>query len=251
MNRTHQYARLRERIGRSYAIVTDRIKLPGLSFDFVKVAEPDRVLDQVAAAEDVRERLAGTRNEEPLHLPYWAELWDSAIAMASRIARHRDQFVGKAVLDLGCGQGLSGVAAAYAGAEVTFADLEAPALLFARLNGLPSGRRVHTRRLNWQHDQLRQKFDRIIGADILYERSQWTFLDTFWRAHLRPGGDIWLGEPGRPSGDGFLSYAGPAGWSVVRHDDKVSTRVEPVRILELCLLDSSPVAQASAGRRSV
>ena len=43
------------------------------------IADPDRVLDAVAAEEDRLERITGKRvPSDQLHLPYWAELWDSA-----------------------------------------------------------------------------------------------------------------------------------------------------------------------------
>ena len=62
-----------------------------------------------------------------------------------------------------------------------------PALLFAQLNSLPYAARVRTRRLDWRADHLGERFDLILGADILYERKQWDFLEPFWRAHLAPG----------------------------------------------------------------
>src|SRR5262245_66037430 len=98
------------------------------------------------------------------------------------------------VLDLGCGMGLSGTAAAALGARVLFADLEAAALLFARLNSVPYRGRVRTRQTDWRRDNLGERFDLILGADILYERKQWENLEPFWRAHLAPSGSILLGE---------------------------------------------------------
>lgn len=232
-HRAHEFYSLRERIRRQYTIVTEPMVLGDLSFDFTRVTNPDAVLDQVAAAEDVRTRLSGTHDTEPLHLPYWAELWDSAFAMARHIADHHEIFADQLVLDLGCGQGLSGVAAAYCGASVTFADLEAPALLFARLNSLGSKNHCRARRLNWQRDRLGEQFDFILGADILYERSQWPFLNQFWHAHLKTAGQIWLGEPGRPTGEGFLQYAVSTGWRIEQDEQSLPGRNTPIRIFKL------------------
>ncbi len=205
-----------------------------ISFPFTRAADPNRVLDEVAAEEDRRERVGGLRNAEPLHLPYWAELWDSAGGVAQHLV---DQFPsglsGKNVLDLGCGQGLTGCAAAALGAAVLFADLESPALLFARLNASRLSGRIRTRRLNWQTDHLVETFDLIIGADILYERSQWDFLEPFWRKHLRDGGTILLGEPGRPTGDAFIGWIVERGWMIDVFEQAVKTREKPVRVLRL------------------
>ena len=137
------------------------------------------------------------------------------------------------VLDLGCGMGLSGTVVAALGARVLFADLEAPALLFAQLNSLPWSSRVRTRRVDWRTDQLGERFDLIVGADILYERKQWDHLDPFWRAHLAPGGSVLLGEPGRPTGDAFPDWICPRGWSLQTLHQPVPTRPRPIRIFVL------------------
>lgn len=129
--------------------------------------------------------------------------------------------------------GLTGTIAAALGADVLMADLETPALLFARLNSLPWGGRVRARQLNWQTDRLGERFDLILGADILYERKQWEFLDAFWREHLAEGGHLLLGEPGRQTGDTFLEWAPARGWRLQRRDLKVPTRETPVRVLRL------------------
>ena len=129
--------------------------------------------------------------------------------------------------------GLAGTVAARLGMRVLFADLEPPALLFAQLNSLPDAPRVRTRRLNWQTDRLTEQFDLIIGADILYERKQWDFLEPFWRAHLAPGGTVLLGEPGRQTGEMFIDWIASKGWSLQQHSEPVATRATPIRIFEL------------------
>ncbi len=153
----HLRRKLLFRIERRYQIRTQLTSIGPLRFSFTRIADPDRVLDEVADAEDRRERRSGLRTpSDQLHLPYWAELWDSTAGIGQYLCR-----VGSAhlrpsarprpeVLDLGCGMGLSGTVAAALGARVTFADLEPAALLFARLNTLPWRRDIATRQLNWR-----------------------------------------------------------------------------------------------------
>jgi predicted nicotinamide N-methyase len=231
------YARLRHRIERRYALKQTRFTFSALTVPFVRVADPDRVLDEVAAEEDRLERVSGVRaSSDQLHLPYWAELWDSAIGIGRNLANRGDQFsTAPRVLDLGCGMGLAGTVAAALGARVLFADLEPPALLLARLNSLAWRRRVRTRRLNWQTDRLDERFDLILGADILYERKQWDFLEPFWRAHVAPKGTVLLGEPGRQTGDLFIDWITARGWRLTRHAEKVETREQAIRLFELRL----------------
>jgi len=220
------------RIQRRFPTVTQTVCFGPVSFEFTRVADPNRVLDEVAAEEDRRELAGGLRNAEPLHLPYWAELWDSGGGVAQHLVdRFPEGLKGERVLDLGCGQGLAGCVTAALGAEVLFADLETPALLFARLNAEKISPRIRTRQLNWQKDHLHEKFDLIIGADILYERGQWIFLEPFWREHLATHGTVILGEPGRPTGDAFIEWIQSQGWKIDIADQPVTTRPKPVRIL--------------------
>jgi predicted nicotinamide N-methyase len=235
-------------------VVTEQVNFGALQFPFSRIVNPDRVLDEVAAEADLRDRLAGKHApDDQLHLPYWAELWDSARGMgtylisaecrvkseksrnlagsksASLFTLHSSFFTYD-VLDLGCGMGMAGTVAAALGARVLFADLETPALLFAQLNSLPWRRRVQTRRLDWTRDRLTRRFDLILGADILYERAQWAFLDAFWRAHLKEGGQVMLGEPGRQTGDLFIEWITSRGWRLITQIVPVSTRPRPIRI---------------------
>jgi predicted nicotinamide N-methyase len=235
--RARARAALLERIHRRYQTVARQWEIGPLRIPFVQVADPDRVLDQVAEEEDRLERLSGTRAaSDQLHLPYWAELWDSAAGIGQHLASNFPGANRLSVLDLGCGMGLAGTVAARLGMRVLFADLEAPALLFARLNSLPDAGRVRTRRLNWQTDRLDERFDLILGADILYERRQWDFLEPFWRAHLAGGGTVLLGEPGRQTGDLFQDWIRAKGWSLEQHTEQVSTRPTPIRLFELRVL---------------
>jgi len=226
------------RIHRRFETITEPVRVGGLSLSFTRVANPNRVLDQVAEEEDRRDKLAGKRRDgEELHLPYWAELWDSSLAiidfLAETLPQRFDDVSQLSVLDLGCGMGLTGTVAAALGARVLFGDLEPDALLFARLNSLPFADRIRTRRLNWQKARLTEQFDVIIGADILYDKTQWQFLEPFWRGHLKPTGQVLLGEPGRQTGEMFLDWIKPHPWTLHQLKKTVPTRTAPIRIFQL------------------
>ena len=236
--------RLLCRIRRRYQVASEDVDLGGVRLLFTRIADPDRVLDEMAAEADLRDRFDGKRTDgEQLHLPYWAELWDSARGIGIHLAEAKkggaaDDYnfhAGTRVLDLGCGMGMAGAVAAALGADVTFADLEPPALLFAQLNSLPWRSRVRTRQLNWQRDRLGRRFDLIIGADILYERAQWPFLESFWRHHLAEDGQLLLGEPGRQTGDLFLDWIVAQGWRIAVTEIPVTTRPRPIRIFTVSL----------------
>jgi predicted nicotinamide N-methyase len=229
-------ARLLARIGRRYKTRTEDLQIGQLRLRFTRIADPDVVLDQVADAEDRRERVSGKRRDgEELHLPYWAELWESGLGIGQMLVASPQLVSGRSVLDLGCGMGLAGTVAAAMGGHVLFADLEADSLLFAALNSAPWRERVRTRRLNWKKDRLEEKFDVILGADILYEKAQWEFLEPFWREHLAEGGMVLLGEPGRQTGELFPEWIAAKPWKVKRSEQPVKTRPRPIRLFQLTL----------------
>jgi predicted nicotinamide N-methyase len=244
---------LQARLARQYELLTQTLPIGPLALPFTRVKNPNQVLDDVAREEDRREKLTGRRKrEDELHLPYWAELWDSSIGLAHYLVEQwvrcgregsavahlaKQRALGHAprvrVLDLGCGMGLTGATAARLGMDVLLADLETPALLFARLNSLGGTGRCRARKVNWQSDRLGETFDLILGADIVYDRSQWQFLDPFFGAHLAPGGAVLLGEPGRSSGEEFEPWIRARGWTLTRHPQTLPGREGPIWLLEL------------------
>ena len=129
--------------------------------------------------------------------------------------------------------GLSGTVAAALGSRVLLADLEPDALLFARVNSLAYSNRVHVRSLDWQSDHLDERFDLILGADVLYDRAQWPFLEAFWRTHLKSSGAVLLGEPGRQTGEMFIDWIASRGWSLQRSERRVESRGKTIRIFRL------------------
>lgn len=225
-------SRLLARIGRKYRITSVPLKFGDVCVDFVRIADPNRVLDELAEAEDRREKVEGRRKEgDELHLPYWAELWDSAVGLCEELVGRREKIVGKTLLDLGCGMGLVGTVAASLGAKVTLADLESDALLLARANAIQFDPNVRAVRLNWRTGKLDQRFDWIIGADIIYERAQWDFLEPFWRKHLAENGVVMLGEPGRPGAETFCKWMEERNWGVAVSRRTPANSEKTIRIL--------------------
>jgi predicted nicotinamide N-methyase len=129
---------------------------------------PDRLLDDPGI-----QRL----NQADDSMPYWAYCWRSSEVLAD-FALHTINLQCKSVLELGSGLGLAGVAALVAGANVCFTDNNPAALEFcstnAELNGFGPDQ-FRTLRLDWCDlsidglDSISGGFDRILGADLLYE----------------------------------------------------------------------------------
>ena len=175
----------------------------------LRVRDPDSLLDE-------EQILAG--HQEVDWQPYWAQAWDAALMLSEQLSGM--DFAGTRVLDLGCGLGITGAVVAARGGQVTMGDYAEPAVEFARLNSWPWRSSVRVLPLNWRTDQLTERFDWIVAADILYDRDEIVHLDRFWRIHLKPGGKILHGDPNRAMTVEFLSALDALGW-------QVTTRLEP------------------------
>src|ERR1700733_2679525 len=93
-------SQLLTRISRRYATKAGSFRVGDLEVPFVRIADPDRVLDEVVADEE-RRRLLPKDSQQPARVPYWAQLWESALAIAQVLGRM--SLKDASVLDLGCG----------------------------------------------------------------------------------------------------------------------------------------------------
>ncbi|GIX48249.1 MAG: type 12 methyltransferase [Candidatus Tectimicrobiota bacterium] len=171
------------------------LNLAGQPFRLTCVADLEALLarlDPVTFAEDER-------------LPYWAELWPSAVALADYLLR-RLCLAGKRVLELGCGLGLVSLVAARQGARVLGIDYEPAAIAFARHNARRNAcRHARFRLMDWRYPALRRRYDCILAADVLYEARHFgALLALLWRALAR-GGLALFAEPGRPQAAPFFA----------------------------------------------
>ncbi|UGS36622.1 class I SAM-dependent methyltransferase [Capillimicrobium parvum] len=141
-------------------------------------------------------------------LPYWAELWPSALALARAVggrALHRAR-----VLELGCGLGLPAIAAALAGGRVTATDWSADAIAFTARNAARNGAAVRTAVVSWaEADPLlaQAPWDLVLGSDLLYERRNVPLLLDLLPRLVGERGAVWIADPGRASAADFLERA--------------------------------------------
>ena len=162
-------------------------------------------------------------------MPYFATLWPTAHRLARKVAKG-PSLEGLRVLDLGCGVGLVGLAAARQGAHVTFLDWESRALALvddaARENGLHVERMVAA---DWRDPPDLPLFDVILAADVLYETRNLKPVGEFIRTHLAPGGTAWVADPGRPQARGFPVAARESGLEVevTEEDGRPTFRITP------------------------
>lgn len=166
--------------------------------------DPDATIDALTQEEF-------DRNDE--RMPYFGLVWPSAEALVETIL-NGPRLDGQHVLDLGCGLGLCGFAAARQGARVTFFDWEPRALEIvaasAQRQPLPPDTFAFAVG-DWRTPPPFGPFDRILGADVLYERRNGPAVAAFLAGHLKPGAEAWIADPGRPQAEPFQTLTDAAG----------------------------------------
>ena len=152
-------------------------------------------------------------DKDRLAPPFWAFAWAGGQALATYVFDHPDVVAGRRVLDLACGSGLVGIAAARAGAaQVICNDIdpyaEAAVALNADLNG------VHIDFLSG--DLLAgpsPDVDIILAGDICYEKAMTGAMLTFLGRAMGKNVTVLVGDPHRTyfpsegSGGGFRKLA--------------------------------------------
>lgn len=139
--------------------------------------------------------------------PFWAYLWPSAWALAAVISGG-PELRGWRVIDLGCGLGLCGFAAALRGASVVLADIRPEAVRLAEKNARKNELPVEARVVDWNQPPADLGiFDGIVAADVLYDDGMLRGVLRFVRRHLSPRGLALITDPNRVLPGGVLGAA--------------------------------------------
>jgi predicted nicotinamide N-methyase len=142
--------------------------------------------------------------EHEEYLPYWAELWPSALALGEALAAAPPA----RVLELGCGLAVPSLVAALGGAEVVAVDWSPEAVQVAAANARRNGAMLDVRRWDWNEapDGL-GRWPLVVAADVLYERRNAAPLLRALDALVAEGGEAWIADPGRATAGAFLDAA--------------------------------------------
>ncbi|MEA2766176.1 MAG: lysine methyltransferase, partial [Gemmatimonadaceae bacterium] len=137
-------------------------------------------------------------------LPYWADVWPSSLILAGKLLELKGR--GKTALELGCGVGLSTLAATKAGYDVLSTDYYEDALDVTRANVFRNlGKFARTRLVDWRHlpDDLGQ-FDFVFASDVLYEKEYAELLPVILDRVLAASGTALIADPGRVAAPIFV-----------------------------------------------
>jgi len=163
-------------------------------------------------------------------LPYWAELWPSALALARALAARALR--GARVVELGCGLALPSIVAAQDGARVLATDWAPDAIAFAQRNARHNGVELDTAVESWTDPRrvaAEAPWDLVIGSDLLYEARNVEPLLGLLPQLVDRRGEVWIADPGRAPAERFLAAAAER-FEVHSTRDDVGRRVHVHRL---------------------
>ena len=177
-------------------MIADRIALPGGEVELMRPPDAEALITEEAF-------------EHEEFLPYWAELWASAVALAHDVSLR--SLRGAPTLELGCGLGLPSIAAARAGGRVLATDWSPDAVAATAANAERNGVQVETLECSWAEPDAiveRAPWPLVLASDVLYEaRNVELLLDLLPRL-VDETGLVLLADPGRVPAERFLRAAG-------------------------------------------
>ena len=184
---------------------------------------PEDLIDETAFNTDER-------------LPYWAELWPSARALARWLLDAPALPAGPAI-ELGCGVALPSLALAWRRREPVLAtDYYADALDFARANAQRAGALpLETHLLDWRAipPELLGRFGFLLAADVLYELRNVDMLAEAIAQLLAPGGTVWLADPRRVYLSIFRERMLAEGWTLEEESVQEPSTLAPRGSVEI------------------
>lgn len=153
-------------------------------------------------------------------LPYWADVWPSSIILAGKLLELNGR--GRKALELGCGVGLSTLAATSAGFDVLSTDYYEDALDVTRANVFRNlGTIARTRLVDWRHlPQNLGSFDLVFASDVLYENEYAELLPVLLQGLLAPTGIALIADPGRIAAPVFVEACAQHGLAIRKKETR-------------------------------
>ena len=159
-------------------------------FDSLRLQDRELKILQVS---DIEPLLNGKDPFEDVStFPFWVRLWEAALVLANAMIG-MPVAPNSRLLELGAGLGAPGLAAAAAGYQVTLSDYEPHILDFQRVSAAANGLdNVEFRIIDWNKPPKMERFDTIIGAEVLFREDFFKPLLDIFQKYLAPGGTIYL-----------------------------------------------------------
>ena len=203
----------------NFKTIKNEIRIADRQYTVLSVTNFDELYEQLLAKGLQHEEVADER------IPYWAELWPSALGLAEHLVKNKDLLKGKTVLEIGCGLGLPALVAASLGAEVTATDYLQDAVDFAQRNAMQNNiGNINFLTLDWRIPEGIAPFDILLASDVAYERKQFEPLLKAFKHLVKPGGTILLSEPNRYIAEPLLEEIKSKGYQMEKYEYDVEIK---------------------------
>ncbi len=153
------------------------------------------------ACQDIDQLLdfyADTQPSNSNAIPYYAIVWDAALALAGELARRPAELQGRRVIELGCGLGLPSIVAALSGATVVATDFHPDCAAFLLHNAHRNNVQIEFRPLDWAAVPSDwEEFDLVLASDVIYHAPALPALVAAASRLCHTDGRILFADPGR------------------------------------------------------
>ena len=199
--------------------------LEELSIEIFRITNGEDLIEAFFALDEDDEKY---QDEQ---LPYWADLWHSAIALGHFLVKQNLIKSGMNVTEIGCGLGFSGIVASKLGAKVVFTDYVQEAVDFAKKNWvLNDASPAQFELMDWRKPKLEFAADLILAADVAYEKSAFEPLVTTFKTLCATGKTILLSDPNRKNTRPFMLGLEKEGFEVSEYSMEQELDDSTVRV---------------------
>ena len=175
-----------------YETENEKLNISGLEITLLRIVNVDELYAGLVLKGETHEDVIDER------IPYWADLWPSAIAMSEHLVKGKCVTPDMLIHEMGCGLGLPGIVAGKLGGTVLFTDYLEGALDFAKRNwNLNNSLAATFRKMDWRNPDPDLQADLLLASDVAYERRSFEFLPLAFKTLVKPGGKIFVSEPNR------------------------------------------------------
>ena len=196
-----------------YETKKEQLSISGIDISILTIVNVDALYEKLVSKGDEHEDVKDER------IPYWADLWPSAVALGEHLVKSNVIKPGVNVHDMGCGLGLPGIVAGMLGADVLFTDYLDEALDFAKQNWELNCKTVaRFEKMDWRKPDLAYKADILVASDVAYERRSFEYLPDAFRTLTNPGGKIIVSEPKRLYAQEFFNSLQYQGFQVTKFE---------------------------------
>lgn len=195
-NLSEKTQKVLKRIRKQFKVGFNPLKIQNLELDILQVND----LEHLLAGKDPFENVS--------EFPFWVKLWEASMVLAHVMASMPAKG-NQTLLELGAGMAAPGLVAAARGYKVTLSDYEPHILDFQRVSAAANGfDDIEFRMIDWLKPPEMPKFDRIIGAEILFRDEFFGPLLAIFNEYLKDDGEIYLAhDVRRKSVPKFLDLA--------------------------------------------